>query len=92
MVYIGWNLDGGGGKTYFSNMRGGGPGAFVWRNYDISGNLTNEAMILDYDGNLTTIGNINGVSPTQLSYLDATSFNTNSIYLYSSALCVENGC
>ena len=57
-AYLGWNLDGGGGKTYFSNFRGQGSGGFVFQNYDISGNIINNAMELDVSGNLTTIGNM----------------------------------
>jgi hypothetical protein len=35
--------------------------------------LKNSIVTIDNSGNISTVGNINGATPTQLSYLDATS-------------------
>jgi hypothetical protein len=83
-AYLGWNLDGGGGKTYFSNFKGGGYGGFIWQNYDNAGNLINEAMNLDVSGNLTTLGTINctTLTATNNSYIGS---GTGQAYLTSFA-------
>lgn len=69
-AYIGWNSDGGSGRSFFMNQKGGGPGGFVWGEVAVGGAFT-QTMDLSPTGTL----NVGGVSAGTVN-VNSAAFNS----------------
>lgn len=84
-AYLGWNIAGGDGRTYFVNSRGGGAGGFEWWNTDAS--TQTQLATLDNAGNFNATGSLTATSATingtiRIKYASANSSLTTPVAIF----------